>query len=117
MWNRIFQTLPDFLFSERISDPPHAQFPALETRLKVGHAGIDKIFFRFMEKEEMGPPGNVTNNTDSGRSQLFVYHSHLQTMLNLIEILCNPYAAKGSEPRGDRMLNREDWLPLARKLD
>jgi len=38
-------------------------------------------------------------------------------MVNLMEFLCNPCAGADSEPKGDRMLNREDWLPLARKLD
>jgi len=34
-----------------------------------------------------------------------------------MEFLCNPCAGTDSGPNGDRMLNREDWLPLARKLD
>jgi hypothetical protein len=38
-------------------------------------------------------------------------------MANLMEFLCNPYAGADSEPKGDCMLNREDWLRLARKLD
>jgi hypothetical protein len=38
-------------------------------------------------------------------------------MVNLMEFLCNPCAGADSEPKGDRMLNREDWPPLARRLD
>jgi len=68
MWNRISKAIADFFFGQRIAYHPHAQFPTLQASSKIGNTGVDKVFFRFMEKEEMGSPGNVTNNTDSGRS-------------------------------------------------
>jgi hypothetical protein len=85
-WNRISETIADFLFGKRIVYRPDAQFPVLKASSKIGNTGIDKVFFGFMEKEEMGSPGNVANNTDSSRPQLFICHSHLHAMVNLIDV-------------------------------
>jgi hypothetical protein len=73
----MLQTVSDFLFRERIGDYPHAQFAVFQASMKVGHAGVDEILFRFMEKEEMSSPRDIANNTDSGLAQLYVLHSGL----------------------------------------
>jgi hypothetical protein len=73
----MLQTVADLLFRERIGDHPHAQFPVFQARLEIGHAGVDEVLFRFMEKEEMGSPRDIANNTDSGLPQLFVFHGDL----------------------------------------
>jgi hypothetical protein len=61
----MFQTIADFFFGEWIGNCPDTLFPALEPRLKIGNAGIDKIFFGFMEQKEVSSPGDIADNTDS----------------------------------------------------
>ena len=60
---------------------PHTEFPVFQARLKIGHARVDEILFRFMEKEEMSSPGDVANNTDSGLAQSLFVHSGLLPVL------------------------------------
>src|ERR1700730_14606922 len=74
---RISQTIADFLFGKCIAYRPQAQLATFKASTKIGNTGIDKVLFRFMEKEEMCSPGNVPDNTDAGRPQLFISHSHL----------------------------------------
>src|ERR1700693_2216474 len=83
---RISQTIADFLFGKRIAYRPDAQLPAFKPSSKIGNTGVDKVFFRFMEKEEMCSPRDVANNTNSGRPQLFISHSHLHAMVNLSKV-------------------------------
>src|ERR1700675_812243 len=74
---RISQTIADFLFGKWIAYRPETQLATLQASSKIWNTGFNKVFFRFMEKEEMCSPGNIPDDTDSGRPQLFISHSHL----------------------------------------
>src|ERR1700682_2156922 len=97
----MFQTIAHFLFGKWIAYRPDAQLPALQPSSKIGNTGIDKVFFGFMEKEEMGSPGNLANNTDSSRPQLFISHSHLLAMVNSIDVYLQSVCRDGFRAKGD----------------